>query len=127
MKKKFGLEPFLISSKTNVYGVANVVATAMVQVIGMEYFYNLEIEPGAEPDFPKKDAPFYSRALRNLLSDCMRWNPSDRLTLEQVLTRIKANRNSNQVDLRNLPSNDPSWNEYLLVHDCIHEVRTFSY
>lgn len=121
-----GRERFHVSSKTNVWGMANIVATLMLQVDGMQSSM-LNLQHNAEEDvrLTKKMAPFYSRALRKLLEDCMRWHPSDRLTFEEIWVTIKENRKSNQAGLRDEPSGSQKWQQYLLEHDCINEVREF--
>lgn len=79
-----------LTSKANVWGVANVVASL---VIPKEGFQELEyFTEHREPFFDASQASRYSQELRDLIWNCMRFNPNNRPDLRRVLADIRTHR-----------------------------------
>lgn len=101
-----------LTSKANVWGIANIVLSLVVKQEGI-----LDFEKGAltEPDFTTDETNQYSEALRNLISDCMRYDPGDRFDLAHVLRVIQNHKASAQgISLQYEPSDSNVWNEHQL-------------
>lgn len=79
-----------LTSKANVWGVANVVASLIILEEGfkeLEYFTEHR-----EPFFDASQAGRYSQELRDLIWNCMRYDPNNRPDLTRVLTDIRTHR-----------------------------------
>ena len=91
-----------ITSKANVWGVANIVASLMIKSEGFA-----ELETFSEHKEPVFNATHrYSQELRDLITGCMRFDPNDRPDLRRVLADIRTHK---LEALPSAPANDLAW------------------
>jgi serine/threonine protein kinase len=126
------------TTKANVWGIANIVSGLMIRSEGFLDYADQEStssvadsdesvrsdEPSrkrwvhTEPEFEKDVRDTYSRDLRNLLYNCMRLDPNDRISLEKALKSIRAHRHRSETGfLRDEPADSKSWEDHRLKPD----------
>lgn len=108
-----------MTSKTNVWGIANVVASLAIRTEGFEELEDLT--ECQEPTFHEDEKAAYSPDLLNLLCDCMSFNPKQRPDFVQVLsTTLGVN-----ASLRNEPAASDKWSDCNLDKRTIDMVRQY--
>jgi serine/threonine protein kinase len=108
-----------LTSKVNVWGVANVVASLVIQKEGFQEFY--DFKERREPFFNATQENRYSQELRNLITDCMRFDPNRRPDLTRVLANIRTHR------FASLPSASATswvWNNNKIAQEMLDLVCT---
>jgi len=111
-----------ITSKANVWGVANIVASLMIQSEG---FAELEtFSEHKEPVFNQFATLRYSQELRDLITDCMRFDPNDRPDLRRVLADIRTHK---LAALPSAPADGLAWklNDNTINQEMLDLVGTF--
>jgi serine/threonine protein kinase len=103
-----------LTSKANVWGVANIVASLVIQQEGFQEFY--DFKERREPFFNATQENRYSQELRDLITDCMRFDPNRRPDLTRVLANIRTHR------LASLPTAPPTslaWNGNTIAQEIL--------
>jgi serine/threonine protein kinase len=134
LMRRRGMDRFL-TTKANVWGIANIVLCLMIQVDGVLDYADQEStssvadsdksvgsdEPSrrrwvhTEPEFEPDVEKTYSKDLRKLLYNCMRLDPNDRISLEKALKSIRAHRlKSGNGSLRDEPADSQEWEDHRL-------------
>jgi serine/threonine protein kinase len=129
-----------LTTKANVWGIANIVSSMMAQKAGPLNYSRQETastvpesdesvrsdEPARkyytdrELYFERDTKDAYSEGLRNLLYDCMRFDPNDRISLAKALKSIRAHRlKSENGFLREEPSDSQKWDGHRLKPEYI--------
>lgn len=108
-----------LTPKANVWGVANVVASLLIRQEGFEEL--TEFKKHKEPFFNASQAEQYSQALRDLIVDCMRYDPNRRPDLRRVLDVIRTHK---LASLPIAPENDPAWNAHMIQPEILDLVCT---
>lgn len=108
-----------MTPKTNVWGIANIVASLLIQ---REGFADLK-DPTKqqEPEFTESQEARFSSELLQLIRHCMRYDPNKRPELAEVLKSMLDRR----TGLRDEPENSKRWNEVALDEGAIDIVRLF--
>ena len=83
-----------LTSKANVWGIANIVASLQIQAEGFSDWDRFK--KYKEPTWYEWQLAPYSSELRGIVEDCMRFDPKDRPDLQRVLKRIRARKISRQ-------------------------------
>lgn len=92
IKEEYEGMPWPVSTKTNVWGVAFVVATMMLLRSTMKDI--LDYADGArEPTFDGGKESEYTSHLRDLLAECMQFDPTQRPSFAQILKTIQKPEN----------------------------------
>jgi hypothetical protein len=74
-------------------------------------------------EFDKGQRKHYSKRLLALIRDCMKHNPSERLTFPKVLEDIrKRGVKQQQAGLRDKPEDSEDWDPYLLLDTIMYTV-----
>lgn len=118
MMRRKGVD-WALTTKANVWGVANIIASLMKQKEG---FINWESpEPSEEgPElgevvFNEKQQDRYNEILRDLVYNCMRFDPDQRPSFAQTLRSIRIHGPSADNDpLRDEPVDSARWGAHLL-------------
>lgn len=111
VKQHPGLSSRVVSSKSNVWGFANIVGSLIWQSSGYEDL-NYGLEPGgtSEPSFNDTETRNYSEELRALVLQCMRYDQDDRPDFSTLMRLIrKAKRAGLDRGLEDEPFDGGRW------------------
>ena len=108
-----------MTSKANVWGIANIVASLAIRTEGFKELEDLR--ECQEPTFRQEEKDAYSAELLELLCDCMSFDPKARPDLVQVLsTTLGMN-----ASIRDEPAVSDAWSDCELHRRAIDMVRQF--
>jgi serine/threonine protein kinase len=115
----------VVSSKTNVWGVANIVGSLIWKTTGFDNLNYGQSEGGvSEPDFNEDHSRNYSMDLLDLIRECMRYNPDDRPDFTTLLRSIRhAKRMGLDLGLEDEPFESDRWMEDSLMIELEDKVR----
>lgn len=143
VEQNYRLTNWRVSSKSNVWGVANIVGSLIWKTEGCENLTYEQAHP-EDPDEPEalKEPHFsdlqrekYSEELLNLIESCMAYDPDDRPDFSAVLRRTRrymASRPDDGSDklpprldrgLRFEPASSDKWADFLLDLEFTDKVR----
>lgn len=110
-----GEVPRPTSSKTNVWGVGNIIGSMMWKTEGVANLKYWVKEGVHEASFGELEVKHYSKELRELVLLCMRYDQDDRPSFAPVLNHIRSLRNSGlDGHLRLAGPESQSWEQYRL-------------
>jgi serine/threonine protein kinase len=103
----------VVSSKSNVWGVANIVGSLIWKTSGFDNLDYGQSEKGiSEPEFNGDHFMSYSLELLDLIRECMRYDPDDRPDFPTLLRSIRnARRIGLHLGLENEPFGSNKWVE----------------
>jgi serine/threonine protein kinase len=108
-----------LTAKANVWGVGNIVASLIIQKEGFKEFGDFKEQ--REPFFDALQADRYSKELRDLITDCMRFDPNQRPDLTRVLADIRTHK----LDyLPILAASSWLWNDHAINQEILDVVCT---
>jgi serine/threonine protein kinase len=111
-----------LTSKANVWGIANIVASLMIQAEGFDELTDFR-GPG-QPCFTEDQADAYSLDLISLITQCMGFNPKYRPDLATVLRDIRTRPQSAQArSLRHAAIDSLDWDAHTIHRDMLDLVR----
>jgi serine/threonine protein kinase len=115
----------VVSSKSNVWGVANIVGSLIWKTSGFDKLdYGQSEEGVSEPDFNGDHLMSYSLGLLDLIRECMRYNPDDRPDFPTLLRSIRnAKKIGLHLGLENEPFGSDKWVEDSLLMELEDMVR----
>jgi serine/threonine protein kinase len=112
-----------ITSKTNVWGIANIVASLLTQKEGFGDWDRFQ--KYKEAVWYDGELAMYSDELRKAIEECIRFDPNDRPDLTHVLNNIRARRmHPEDVSLPIAPAYSPVWSKHRIDAEILDLVCT---
>lgn len=112
-----------LTSKANVWGIANIVASLLTRKEGFGDWDRFR--KYKEAVWYDGDLATYSDELREIIEECMRFDPKDRPDLAYVLNKIRARRlHAQDASLRIAPAYSPIWTRHRIDAEILDLVCT---